>query len=238
VFKLTNMVCETNLVLFDHQGRIKKYKNAIEIMGEFATVRLHYYDVRKKYMVDKLTQEREVLSNRARFIAMIISNKLKVNNRKKVDLVKDLTRLKFTKFGDCSPPRCGYEYLLIMHIQSLTKERKIELETILAAKTKELDKLKKTSIQQLWTGDLDRLERAITDLYAADDLPTAKNKKRKAGSSSKSSAKKGGEEEEEEEKDTNDDLDANPAKDISRWINIGAFKGQGMAGPAKKKRKT
>merc|ERR1712178_110232 len=135
-----------------------------------------------------LTQERDVLSNRARFIAMIISNKLKVNNRKKDDLVKDLTRLKFQKFGDSTPPRCGFEYLLIMHIQSLTRERKLELERILAEKTKELDKLKKTTIQQLWLNDLDRLEKAITDLYAKDDLPPvkgAKGKKRKAPSTSK-----------------------------------------------------
>merc|ERR1712070_931962 len=187
VFKLTNTVSETNLVLFDHQDRIKKYKNPLEIMEEFATVRLHYYDVRKKYLVDKLTQERDVLSNRARFIAMIIANKLKVNNRKKDDLVKDLTRLKFMKFGDSSPPRCGFEYLLIMHIQSLTKERKLELEGILAEKTKELDKLKKTTIQQLWMNDLDRLDKAITNLYASDELAAEQRKgqKRKASSSSK-----------------------------------------------------
>lgn len=239
VFKLTNLVSETNLVLFDHQGRIRKYKNAIEIMEEFAGVRLHYYDVRKKYMVDKLTQEKEVLSNRARFIAMIISNKLKVNNRKKDDLVKDLTRLKFKKFGDTAPPRSGFEYLLIMHIQSLTRERKIELERILAEKTKELDKLRKTTIQQLWLGDLDRLEKAITDLYAADVLPVGKNGKRKASSSSKRSGKKGEEDEgEEEEAKDNDELDANPLKDISRWISCGVFKGPSAAGgPAKKKQR-
>jgi len=233
VFKLTNLVSETNLVLFDHQGRIRKYKNTLEIMEEFASVRLHYYDVRKKYMVDKLTQEREVLSNRARFIAMIISNKLKVNNRKKDELVKDLTKLKFKKFGDCTAPRSGFEYLLIMHIQSLTRERKIELERILAEKTKELDKLKKTTIQQLWLGDLDRLEKAITVLYATDDLAPAKGKKRKA--SSKGSKP----EEEEEEKDEKDDdiLDANPLKDISRWISCGVFKGGMTGGPAKKKPK-
>jgi DNA topoisomerase-2 len=236
VFKLTNTVSETNLVLFDHKDRIKKYKNPLEIMEEFASVRLHYYDVRKKYMIDKLTQERDVLSNRARFIAMIIANKLKINNRKKDELVKDLTRLKFQKFGDSSPPRSGFEYLLIMHIQSLTRERKLELERILADKTKELEKLKKTTIQQLWLGDLDRLEKAITDLYATDDLPPAKGakgKKRKAPSTSKG---KKGEEEDEEEEDNGDEFDANPLKDVSRWISVGVHKGP-AGGPAKKKRK-
>jgi DNA topoisomerase-2 len=212
-------------------------------MEEFATVRLQYYDVRKKYLIDKLTQERDVLSNRARFIAMIIANKLKVNNRKKDDLVKDLTRLKFQKFGDSSPPRTGFEYLLIMHIQSLTRERKLELERILAEKTKELDKLKKTTIQQLWMTDLDRLEKAITDLYAADELAAEQQKgqKRKASSSSKGRNKKGGRgpqvvDDEEEDEEKGDEFDANPLKDISRWLSLGAFKG-GAGGPAKKKRR-
>merc|ERR1712190_425091 len=119
---------------FDHEGKIKKYKNVIEIMEEFAKVRLKYYDIRKKYLVNKLTIEKELLSNRARFIGMIIAKKLHVNNRKKDDVVKDLTRLKFQKFGDTAPPRSGFEYLLIMQIASLTKERKEELERMAAAK--------------------------------------------------------------------------------------------------------
>lgn len=234
VFKLSNSVNETNLVLFDNEGRIKKYKGPLEIMEEFATVRLNFYEIRKKYLVDKLTQEREVLSNRARFIMMIITNKLKVNNRKKDELVKDLVRLKFQKFGDTAPPRTGFEYLLIMHIQSLTKERKLELERVLAEKTKELDKLKKTTIQQLWEADLDRLEKAITDLYASDQLPTGKGKKRKALANGKGGAKEDHEDEDKVD-EAADDLDANPLKDVSRWIKC-AVKGAGGE-PAKKRRK-
>merc|ERR1719327_1068158 len=97
-------------------------------MEEFAAVRLKCYDTRKKYLINKLTMERDLLSNRARFIKMIVEKKLHINNRKKVDVVKDLTRLKFQKFGDTKPPRSGFEYLLIMQIVSLTKERKEELE--------------------------------------------------------------------------------------------------------------
>ena len=34
---------------------INKYKNTLDIMEEFAGVRLHYYDLRKKYLIHKLT---------------------------------------------------------------------------------------------------------------------------------------------------------------------------------------
>jgi DNA topoisomerase-2 len=164
-FRLKTAVNETNMVLFDKDGKITKYKDVIAIMSEFAKVRLKYYDIRKKYMVDKLSLERDLLSNRARFIGMIIAKKLHINNRKKAEVVKDLTRLKFKKFGDSKAPRTGYEYLLIMHIVSLTLERKQELEKLLDEKSKELVILKKTTIQKMWENDLDRLEAGIKAVY-------------------------------------------------------------------------
>merc|ERR1712066_686805 len=145
-----------NMVLFDSDGRIQKYKSAVQIMEEFCTVRLKYYDLRKKYLIDKLTLERDLLSNRARFIKMIIEKKLHINNVKKADVVKDLTKLKFQKFGEEKPPRTGFEYLLIMQIASLTKERKEELERMAKDKATELEKVKRTSIQNMWLADLER----------------------------------------------------------------------------------
>merc|ERR1719213_1153613 len=152
-------------MLFDHGGKIHKYKNELEIMEEFAEVRLKYYGHRKKYLIDKLTLERDLLSNRARFIKMIVEKKLHINNSKKDEVVKDLTKLKFQKFGDTTPPRTGFEYLLIMQIASLTKERKEELERMAKEKAKELELVKKTSPQSMWLTDLSRLETAVTELY-------------------------------------------------------------------------
>merc|ERR1719379_2587577 len=156
------------MVLFDSEGKISKYKNVLEIMEEFAGVRLKYYDLRKKYLIDKLTLERDLLNNRARFIAMIIAKKLHINNRKKDDVVKDLIKFKFMKFGDTRPPRTGFEYLLIMQIASLTKERYEELEKMAKEKAAELEKVKHTSIQAMWLEDLKNLEAAICQLYESD----------------------------------------------------------------------
>merc|ERR1719158_1622315 len=81
-FKLWGTINETNMVLFDSEGKIKKYKNALQIIEEFAGVRLKYYSLRKQYLINKLTLERDLLSNRARFIHMIVTKKLIVSNRK------------------------------------------------------------------------------------------------------------------------------------------------------------
>jgi len=248
-FKLTSSISETNMVLFDHEGRIKKYKNVLEIMQEFAEVRMKMYDVRKKYLIEKLTLEKDLLYNRARFIGMIIAKKLHVNNRKKAEVCNDLTRFKFSKFGDTTPPRTGFEYLLIMQIASLTKERKEELERMLREKAKELEILKKTTIAQLWEGDLGRLEAAIDEIFAkleAEEASGAKGKKRKSSSRSKSRGrdkKKGAQEDEKdagegegEEAAAVDPMDT-PFDDISKWTS-GLLKGPSATiGPGAKKRR-
>merc|ERR1712187_853653 len=148
--KLCGSINETNMVLLDSDGKIQKYKNTLEIMDEFATIRMKYYKIRKEYLIHKLTLERDLLTNRARFIKMIIEKKLKINNRKKADVVKDLTRLKFQKFGDTKPPRTGFEYLLIMQIASLTLERLLDLEKMAREKAAELKKVQATTPKQMW----------------------------------------------------------------------------------------
>lgn len=181
--KLWSTINETNMVLFDHEGKIKKYKSTLEIMDEFATMRLKMYQLRKKHLIDKLTLERDLLNNRARFIKLIIEKKLNINNRKKAEVVKDLEKLKFQKFGDDKPPRTGFEYLLIMQIASLTKERYEELLRMAKDKATELEKVKKTSIQQMWLADLNRLEQGIIELYTKEKEEPKGQKRKKAGGS-------------------------------------------------------
>ena len=49
VMRLKSTINETNMVLFDHEGRITKYKSAKAIMDEFAKVRLKMlHDCSKK----------------------------------------------------------------------------------------------------------------------------------------------------------------------------------------------
>jgi len=260
LFKMSSSLNETNMMLFDSEGKIQRYKNPLMIMDEFARVRLKYYKIRKDYLIHKLTLERDLLSNRARFIKMIIEKTLKVNNRKKDDVVKDLTRLKFQKFGEVKAPRTGFEYLLIMQIASLTKERYEELKRMAREKAAELEIVKKTSPQQMWLTDLDRLEAAINALYAkdAEDDPKAKGKKGKAFKISKLAKRgakgkkrgrgKGDEDAEDGEAAHGDEggegeagpvIDPmdNPFSDIAKWTSV-SFKVPGASEPSRKKRRT
>ncbi|CAF4730818.1 unnamed protein product, partial [Rotaria magnacalcarata] len=45
------------MVLFDHNGILRRYKTAEEISAEFFMVRLQMYDKRKEYMVGTLKSQ-------------------------------------------------------------------------------------------------------------------------------------------------------------------------------------
>jgi len=55
----------------------------------------------------------------------------------------------------------GYDYLLSMRLWSLTKEKVDQLKLHLKSKKEELDKLRRTSITDLWLRDLDDLEESF-----------------------------------------------------------------------------
>jgi hypothetical protein len=158
-------------------------------------------------------------------------------------------KFKFQKFGDDKPPRTGFEYLLIMQIASLTKERKEELERMAKEKAAELEKVKKTSIQTMWNIDLNQLETAINSLNAAleDNASGGTGQKRRAGGRGGSrggKARKGVEqnEEEDEEDDIDEDGTAvpdpldNPFGDVSKWT-MGALKSWTASGTGSGKRR-
>merc|ERR1740123_583505 len=78
LFKLKTSVSLSNMVLFDAQGKIGKYSSALDIIKEFCVLRLKMYEERKKYLVAKLTREKEILSNKARFIIMVVKGELEL----------------------------------------------------------------------------------------------------------------------------------------------------------------
>lgn len=96
MFKLRKRKALTNMVLFNHEGKLARYKNIIDIMEEFYTIRLKYYDLRKEYLLSILKRDLEILSNKARFILAVVDNKLEIRKRKKVDIVQDLIKMQFT----------------------------------------------------------------------------------------------------------------------------------------------
>lgn len=118
-FKLTKTVATSNLVAFDPEGRITKYNSVEDIMKEFFTLRLKFYEKRKvskipslieiiiiiialtsaqQFQLSQLQTELEKLTNQARFVQMIIDGELIVSKKKKTVLVGELKEKGFKAF--------------------------------------------------------------------------------------------------------------------------------------------
>lgn len=94
--KLKNKKSISNMVLFDGEGKLRKYPNTVSIMEEFYQIRKKYYVLRKEYLLSILRRDLEVLSNKARFILAVIEDELIVKKRKKKEIINDLVNMKFT----------------------------------------------------------------------------------------------------------------------------------------------
>merc|ERR1711988_2092465 len=136
-FKLQTTISTADMVLFDHNGCMKKYEDETEILREFYDLRLVYYGKRKKYLEGMLEAEALKLSNQARFILEKCDGSLKVENKKKKVMIAELQRKNF----DPDP----------------VKKWKND-------KHKELDKLRKTTKEELWMADLDELLQKLNEV--------------------------------------------------------------------------
>ncbi|OLP86476.1 DNA topoisomerase 2 [Symbiodinium microadriaticum] len=100
VFKLRSSISMNNMMLFDADGKIKKYDTPKDILQDFAHVRLKIYETRKAYLLARLTRECEVLSAKARFVKLVIEGRIVIRKRKIADLAQDLRKHGFKALRD------------------------------------------------------------------------------------------------------------------------------------------
>jgi DNA topoisomerase-2 len=86
-FKLSTTISTNNYVLFDFNGKIRRF-NEQEIMQEFFVLRKQLYERRKEYLLARLRKEVETIANKVRFILGVISEEIKVNRVKRKDVIK------------------------------------------------------------------------------------------------------------------------------------------------------
>ena len=96
-FRLQDTFKLTNMVLFDHNGILRRYKTPEEICEEFFLVRLKLYVQRKEYMVGTLHSQCSKLDNIARFIKEKIDNVISVENKKISAVMEMLIERKYDR---------------------------------------------------------------------------------------------------------------------------------------------
>jgi DNA topoisomerase-2 len=139
----------------DEFGKLKIFDSPDQIVKYFVDFRLIYYHKRKKFMLDKLQHEVNVLSNRGKFIKAILDGKLEIKNRKKEELINDIASLELAKIDD------SFDYLLRMPLWSLTKELFDKLREDFKIKKEEINELKATDPKDMYNLDLSELKKKV-----------------------------------------------------------------------------
>lgn len=153
--KMESYITFSNMHLFDENKKIMKYDSQYDIIDNYYKVRLDHYDKRKKFQLNKLKFDIEVIKNKMMFIKNVIDDKLKINKRTKDQVETDITTLNLMKVND------SYAYLLNMSIVSLTKDKLIELKDEFDKSKEKLKILEDTTIENIWLNELDELKKKM-----------------------------------------------------------------------------
>jgi len=140
----------------DHQTTVIKFDSSGEYLKHFIELRQDFYDVRKKYQIDKLEHEILILKEKIRFITEVNNEEIIITKRKKIDLEKELKSKEFSKLDGT------FDYLLGMKMYVLTKENIEKFEKHIKEKEKELNTLSKTTIEDIHISELEELKKLLT----------------------------------------------------------------------------
>ena len=144
------------LCCIDENNRVKEFNSIQDILDMFISIRLKFYDKRKKYILETLKNKIAELVSRYTFVSGIVKKTIVVANKKKDDIIKQIDPIeKIIKIDG------SYDYLLRMPIHSLTVEKLAELKQQILDTKAEFDKVKSTTIQDMWLGDLHELKKAL-----------------------------------------------------------------------------
>jgi DNA topoisomerase-2 len=144
--KITTTIHTSNMYLLTHTGNIKKYESPEEILVEYAKGRLGHYKLRKKHLVEKITNELSLLDTKARFIEHVVDGRIEIFRRTKVQIQASMKAHDISEeyWNECLSVKT-YQYTS-EEIEKLNKE--------MTECRKKLDQVQTTSIAVMWKNDL------------------------------------------------------------------------------------
>ena len=149
-FKLNKVLSPDLLWVLDENKKVRHFSEIKELIAYFVDFRLNKYKDRKSLLVKLMEEKYKANCNLVKFIELVCSNKLKITNRKKDDIAKDMQKYDL----DIK--------LLSTAISKCTVEEKEELLQKNKEIKEELEYIKKTTEVQMYINDLDTLRSELT----------------------------------------------------------------------------
>jgi len=155
LFKLYITSSTTNMHLFDAEDKLKKYDTVEDIIDDYFVTRLQLYVKRKAYLIDTLEKELVILSNKARYIQELLDDTIDLRKKKKAEIINMLQEKGYDLIEEDDN---DFKYLIKMPMDSVSEENVEKLNREHKDKTNELQRIKETTVQQMWLSELENLE--------------------------------------------------------------------------------
>jgi DNA topoisomerase-2 len=152
-FKLFTTSSTSNMHLFDAEDKLKKYANVRDIIDDYYGTRLQMFQTRKDYMINSLTKELVLLSNKSKYIKENLDGTIDLRRKKREEVSKLLVQKKYDVIDDDE----DFKYLVKLPMDSVTEENVAKLLKEHGDKATELEVVKSRTIQQMWSGELETL---------------------------------------------------------------------------------
>ena len=173
MMKLTTALSITNMHMFTHDFKLKKYAKIEDIIDDFYGVRLTIYGKRKEALIKEMQKKLVKLSNRARYILETLDGLVDLRRKNAQQVSELMVARKFDVLdGD-------YKYLIKMPMDSVTQENVASIMKEKEETEKLLADLAATTLEQMWSRELDEFEKEYGNY----------KKRRETGSSQKGPVK-------------------------------------------------
>lgn len=158
---LRSKVRTTNMWLFDEKPRLRKFGDPAAIVRSFFDWRRPFYALRHQRQDAELSAQRGTLRNQRAFVAGVIDGSIVLHGKSAEALDAHLAAVGLERQPPAAssgtpdaPAQASFDYLLRMHMSSLTQERVRGLEGDIAATEAKLEELRSKTPLDLWRADL------------------------------------------------------------------------------------
>lgn len=150
LLKIRSVSKANTYTFLDENGNIMTdIHNPHEVVKYFTKYRLSRYSDRKKLLIKNLNEKISKMSNISRFIKAVVEKKLEIRNIPIKTIRNELTKMGIT------------HDVLSVGITKITKEEYDKILSEMKALTKELESVKKNTIQKMYASDLKNLIKNI-----------------------------------------------------------------------------
>lgn len=147
-----------NMVAIDENDIPRRFKSADEYLQVWIQKRFEYYQARLVRLVENVERDLVVASNRFLFVKGVVDRKININKTEdKLDKELEkfgLERLCVGNLNAEDDKEPNYDYLLSMHMRSMTKKKVDELENEKTRLAENLRELESTTPEEMWLEDL------------------------------------------------------------------------------------